>query len=104
MFRNLNWRVAAIALLFVSAVTARADNNDNRFELKFSRTLTYHGGKITLDNKFGDVVVRTGGGSQFNVKATIRSSDPDFGQQIHIDVSDAAGGITVRTRYPESRM
>jgi putative adhesin len=93
-----NWRMALFLALFAwPALLA----GENRFEKSFSRTFTYRGGKVSVDHSFGGVTIDTGGGSEVSVRATIRSSDPDFAKLIQIVAAEEGNGVTVRTEYPE---
>ena len=47
----------AIAVALIAAAAARAED---RFEKTFSRTLTYRGGRVTVENRFGALNVRAG--------------------------------------------
>ena len=100
MSRTSKLTRAILALMFVFAVTPlRAEDDDERFEQKFSKDLRYSGGRVTIDHRFGDLVVRTHGGSTVSVRATIRSSDEDLGRQIRI-VTSEEGGVSVKTVFP----
>src|SRR2546423_14250131 len=74
---------------------------DDRFEKTFSRTLTYRGGRVSIENRFGAMSVRTGNGNNVSVRAIIRSSDAEIGRSINVETSDGPGGITVKTVVPE---
>src|ERR1043165_7227706 len=85
----------AIAIALIAAA-ASADN----FEKTFSRSLTYRGGRVTVENHFGSPHPRAAHGNPVTVRATIRSSDAEIGRSINIETSEGAGGITVRTVVP----
>lgn len=85
------------AMLFI----AGALHADDRFEKTFSRTLTFRSGRVTIDHRFGSVKVRGASGNQVNVRAEIRASDADFGKQISVTAAENAGGIEIRTSYPD---
>src|SRR5437667_313108 len=88
----------AIAVALFTITAARAED---RFEKTFSRTLTYRGGRVTIENRFGALNVRAGGGNTLTVRATIRSSDAEIGRSIKIETSDGgAGGISIKTVVP----
>src|SRR2546421_708683 len=85
-------------LLLVIAPALYAD----RYERTFSRTQTYQGGRISIDHSMGPVTVRAGSGNDVRIHALIRSSDSELGKDISVTVSpSSAGGITIRTEYPE---
>src|SRR5215212_4246566 len=94
---------ALLALLLLAVVVpAHAENDDqeSRYELKYSKDLHYGGGRVTIDHRFGDLTVRTQSGSSVSVRATIRSSDPDLGKAIRIVASEEGGGVSIRTIFP----
>src|SRR5439155_27286660 len=85
----------AIAVALFVTTAARAED---RFEKTFSRTLTYRGGRVTIENRFGALNVRAGSGNTVTVRATIRSSDAEIGRSINTETSDGgAGGTSIRT-------
>src|ERR1043165_7209275 len=86
----------AIAIALIAAARRSADN----FKKTLSRSLTYRGGRVTVENHFGSLNVRAGHGNTVTVRATIRSSDAEIGRSINIETSEGAGGITVRTVVP----
>ena len=85
-----------IALLAI-APAAFAD----RYEHPIHASLTWRGGRVTIDHRFGKINLRTTGGNQVDVQGTVRSSDEEFGRQIHFNASESGGGITIRTDVPE---
>src|SRR2546423_11647001 len=87
----------AIAVALIAAAAARAED---RFEKPFSRSLTYRGGRVTVENRFGTLNVRAGSGNTVTVRATIRSSDAEIGRRINIETSDGAARIPIRTVVP----
>jgi putative adhesin len=93
---NKTWRAALVLALCAAALHA----DENRFEKSFSRTFAYRGGKVSVDHSFGGVAIDTGG-SEVSVRATIRSSDPEFAKLIQIIAAEDGNGVTVRTEYPE---
>src|SRR5215212_607816 len=78
------------------AATAQADDEYRRTDVK---TLAFRGGKVTIDNKFGDVVLRTQSGSNVSMKATVRASSSELGQQIRIVATEGTAGVTIRTVF-----
>ncbi len=93
-------KILALAAIIVAATALHADD---RFEKTFSRTLTFHGGRVTIDHRFGAARVRAVGGNQVSVRAVIRASDADFGKQISVTAVEGSGGIEIRTSYPERK-
>ena len=87
----------AIAIALITAAVQAED----RFDKTFSRSLTYHGGKVTVENRFGDIKIHTGHGNNVVLRATIRSSDAEIGRAINIEMNDTAGGISIKTVVPE---
>jgi DUF4097 and DUF4098 domain-containing protein YvlB len=86
-----------LALLLLAAPAAFAE----RYENPIHASLVWRGGKVTIDHRFGRLEVHTGSGNEVNVRGLVRSSDPEIGRQIHFNVSESGGGITVRTDVPE---
>ncbi len=95
--RNL---LAAAAIVFATSALHAAD----RYERTVNRTLTLHGGRVTVDHQFGAIKLHTTTGSEVNVRATIRASDADFGKEISLSATEGAGGVEIRTSYPEQHM
>src|SRR5258708_23217999 len=89
--------LAAATIVFAASALYAAD----RHERTISRTLTLHGGRVTVDHKFGAIKIHTTTGSEVNVRATIRASDADFGKQISLSSTERAGGVEIRTSYPD---
>lgn len=84
-------------LLFIAPAIFAAD----RYEHPIHAALTWHGGKVTIDHRFGKLELHTTDSAQVSVEGVVRSSDPEFGRQIRFNVSEAGGGITIRTDVPE---
>ena len=84
-------------LLFIAPALFAAD----RYEHPIHAALTWRGGKVTIDHRFGKLDLHTTGGNEVNVRGTVRSSDPEFGRQIRFNVSESGGGVTIRTDVPE---
>jgi hypothetical protein len=93
--------LALLLLFFVAPARAENEEEDSRFELKYAKTLNLRGGRVTVDHRFGDLDIRTHGGSDVDVRATIRSSDADIGKQIRIVASEEGGNVSVRTVFPD---
>jgi DUF4097 and DUF4098 domain-containing protein YvlB len=90
-------RTILAALLFIAPALFAAD----RYENPIHAALTWRGGRVTIDHRFGRLELHTNGGNQVNVQGTVRSSDEEFGRKIHLNVSESGGGITIRTDVPE---
>src|SRR5687767_13920953 len=103
MFRLRNLRALAALLVALSAMPLLAEDDDNRFELKFAKDLAFRSGRVSIDHSFGSLAIRTHPGNEVQVRATIRSSDDEIGKQIRIITSEGAGGVSIRTDYPEIR-
>ncbi|MGZ7040169.1 MAG: hypothetical protein ACXVH7_00130, partial [Thermoanaerobaculia bacterium] len=97
---QINRRHAAAIAIALVAATARAED----FSTTVRKTFTFRGGTVSLDNRFGNVVVKAQTGSDVDVRATIRSSDAAFGQRIKVNASEGAGGISVVTEVPDVHM
>ena len=98
MFR-MNERVA-VAIVVALAATA-ADAQPHRYQTSFTREIPYRAGDVTIDHRFGSLTITTGSSSQVAVRASIRASDPAFGQQIRIATDHTSDGVRIRTEYPE---
>lgn len=85
------------ALLFVAPAVFAADH----YEYPIRAALTWRGGKVTIDHRFGKLELHTVDSAEVNVQGIVRSSDPEFGKQIHFNVSESGGGVTIRTDVPE---
>jgi DUF4097 and DUF4098 domain-containing protein YvlB len=83
-------------LLFIAPALFASD----RYEHPIHAALTWKGGRVTIDHRFGRLELHTTSGNEVNVRGTVRSSDPEFGKQIHFNVSESGGGITIRTDVP----
>ena len=92
MFRISRY-VAAGGLL----LAAVAWGNEDRYENTIHANVTYHGGKVQIDHKFGRVEVRTTGGEEVTVRGTVRASDEEIGKEIHFAVSNSNAGVSIRT-------
>ena len=91
-------KILAVAAVVCAAAALHADD---RFDKTLSRTVTYHGGGVTIDHRYGSVRVRAVHDNEVSVRAVIRASDADFGKQINVTVSESSGGVEVRTSYPD---
>src|SRR5438876_1567535 len=88
-------RYVAVAMLLAAPAFA-----EDRFEKTMSGTVNYPGGRVTIEHRFGRVVVRTDGGNEVSARATIRSSDTELGKQIHFAISNGTTGVSIRTVFP----
>ncbi|HEV2720473.1 MAG TPA: hypothetical protein VG323_10685, partial [Thermoanaerobaculia bacterium] len=86
----------AVAVALIAAVVHAED----RFDKTFSRSLTYRGGKVTVENHFGEIKIHTGHGNNVVLRATIRSSDSAVGRSINIEMTEQPGGILIKTVVP----
>lgn len=96
------------ATLFAAAMMCAGfvfgeDRDNSRFELRVAKELAWRGGKVSIDHKFGGVRIRAGEDGTVSVRASIRSSDPEFGKQIRVEAASAPGGVTITTVYPTGR-
>ncbi|HYH05989.1 MAG TPA: DUF4097 family beta strand repeat-containing protein [Thermoanaerobaculia bacterium] len=100
----LRLRSLCALLLLIALPVFAEDAEDSRFELKYGKNFNLvSGGRVTIDHGFGDLVIRTHEGNQVQVRANIRSSDDDIGKAIRIIAGESAGGVHVRTEFPEIR-
>src|SRR5438132_2893368 len=102
--RNPVLRIArAGVIVALCAMSARA-TDQYRYTKELHATLTYSGGRVTIEHSFGGLEVRTTSGREVTVRGTVRSSDPELGNEIHFSTSNSSGGVMIRTVYPESMM
>src|SRR5687767_13406187 len=92
-----------LTLTLPLALSARAEDDDSRFEVKYGKNFTFSGGRVSIDHGFGELTIRTHNSSQVQVRATIRSSDEEIGKEIRIIANESASGVTIRTDFPEIR-
>jgi hypothetical protein len=98
MLRTNRALLAVFALLAIA--TATTLHADDRYERKIAKTMTWRGGRISVDHSFGNITLRTHEGSGVTFNATIRANDSDFGSKIQVITSETANGISIRTEYP----
>src|ERR1700740_716450 len=96
MFRISSWIAAAI----IVAVPAFAD----RSEKTFSGTVSYEGGRVTIESRFGNLTVHTTTAKQVSARAIVRSSDAELAKAFRFNVSNSPEGVTVRTEMPSIHM
>lgn len=98
MFR-IHERVFAVLVVALAATTV--DAQTHRYQTTFAREIPYRAGAVTIEHRFGSVAIRVGSSSQVSVRASIRSSDPAFGERIRVTTAHDANGVTIRTEYPD---
>src|SRR6266849_6702730 len=84
MFRISKW--IAVGLLLTTAVFAGED----RYENNLHANVTWKGGRVTIEHKFGHVDFRTNSGDAVTVRGTVRASDENLGKLIHLEVSNGS--------------
>jgi hypothetical protein len=96
--------VTLLSLALAGAVSAREE-----YSRAFDKTVPLpSGARVYIENKFGDVVVRTHAQPQVTIHADIRVSASSgeqaksFGNRVEIVVEPGASELMVRTRYPET--
>jgi hypothetical protein len=94
MLRVSRWMAVAV----VMAVPAFASD---RFEKTMSGSVTYNGGRVIIEHRFGRVVVHAEGGNEVSARAMVRSSDAELGKRVHFSISNSSGGVSIRTIFPE---
>src|SRR6266852_619008 len=90
-------RWMAVVLLLAAA----AFGNEVRYEDTMRGNVAFHGGRVTIEHKFGRVEVRTTDGSEVTARVTVRASDEELGKQIRFSISNNPDGVSIRTVYPE---
>jgi len=94
MLRTSKWITAAMILCAASAVA------DDRFEKTSNATVSYEGGTVRIDHRYGKVTVHTGSDKQVVARAVVRSSDKELGQNIVFHVNNGPRGVDIRTSFP----
>jgi hypothetical protein len=94
-----------LALCAVSALAGAAREEHTR---TFQKTVPLASGqRLEVENKFGDVLVRTQPKGEVSINATIKASADDaaeaksVAEKIVIDVRQSGAVLTVRTEYPQ---
>ena len=82
-----------ISNLVAAALVALTASYAQAYEQSIDRTMTFRGGRVTIDHRFGSVEVHTAGGNQVTVHAVVHASDPDFGRQIEVITEASDGAI-----------
>ena len=83
-------------MLFCAA-TAFADD---RFEKTSNATVTYEGGTVRIEHRYGKVTVHTGSSNQVVVRAVVRASDEELGKSVAFHVNNGPNGVDIRTSFP----
>src|SRR5260370_4292917 len=94
-FRVSSWFAGGLHL------TTAAFADDNRYENTLHANVTWKGGRVTIEHKFGHVDVRTNSGDAVTVRGIVRASDEELGKLIHLEVSNGSDGVSIRTVYPD---
>ncbi len=50
---RINSAIAALVMLLIVAPVFAEPHDDERYELKFGKNLSYHGGTVTIDHRIG---------------------------------------------------
>ena len=90
-------RVAAVAAMLIAAATLRAQE----YNETVTKKLTFHGGRVSIEHRFGKIEIRTHSGNVVDVKATIRASSAEIGRSISVATTDSSSGVSIITKYPE---
>ena len=110
-FRKRARNAGLTALLLAFAVVGLAEAPDREeFKKSFEKTVALKAGqKLRVEHSHGKLHVRTHREPQATIRAQIRVSSSDqegaarFAEDIRIEVSESASGVSVVTRYPEKR-
>ena len=94
MFRTSKWIYVAALLVAASALA------DDRFEKTSNATVSYEGGTVRIDHRYGKVTVHTGDRNQVVARAVVRSSDNEIGKNIVFHVNNGPHGVDIRTSFP----
>jgi DUF4097 and DUF4098 domain-containing protein YvlB len=90
-------KLALVLALLAGAAFAA----DDRYESVVDRTVAYSGGRVSIEQRFGNVDIHTSRGNDVVVKGTIRSSSAEVGRRIRVDVTSGPSGVLVRTVIPQ---
>ena len=101
---------AALLLAALPAAAFAAESPRREFDRSFQKTLPLATGrKLTIEHSNGDITIETGREPQVSIDASIHVSSSDeegasrFAAEIEVEVRESAGGISIRTRYPERK-
>ena len=92
--RISKWIVPSL-LLFAAAAFA-----DDQYVKTLSGSVSYEGGPVTIEHRFGHINVHTSTGNTVIARATVRSSDTELGKRVVFNVSNDHGGVSIRTEFP----
>ena len=94
MLRTSKWIAAATLLIAASAVA------DDRFEKTSNATVSYEGGTVRIEHRYGKITVHTGNDREVVARAVVRSSDAEIGKNIVFHVENGPHGVDIRTSFP----
>src|SRR5689334_2734640 len=107
-------RAAAVLgaiLVLVAASASGRGATQNEVTRDFQKTVTLSGNQgVSVDHRFGKVMVHGEGGREVKISATIRVQDSnandaqEFLQKIQIEVREEGDGVHIRTVYPENKL
>src|SRR6266496_2183249 len=110
--RSSRRRATCCAALFLSllASAAPADPGREEFTRSFQKTLPLKAGqRFSIENRNGDIRIRTHSEPQVSIDAKIRVSSSDregaekFSNEIRIEAEARGEGVSVRTVFPEKK-
>lgn len=100
-------KISVIVLGFALAASAMAREEYRR---TFDKTVPVRAGeRISIEHRFGDVVIRTHAQLEVVIHADIRAAGADsgdaraFADRIEIAIEPSASELSIRTRYPEGQ-
>ena len=100
---RLAWRTTLAVLVPAASVLAREE-----YTRHFDKSVSVRsGGRVIVENKFGDIVIRTRPGSEAAIHADIRVSASNtseaqrYAGKVEILVEESPD-LSIRTRYPET--
>ena len=101
----MNRRISILLLALAFSAMAR-----DEYKRTFDKTVAVRAGeRVSIEHKFGDVVIRTHAQSEVVIHVDIRAvgSDADeakaFADRIEIAVDPSASELFIHTRYPEGQ-
>ena len=94
MLRTSKWIAAATLLIAAVAV------GDDRFEKTSNATVSYEGGTVRIEHRYGRVTVHTGSDNQVVARAVVRASDAELGKNVIFHVENGPRGVDIRTSFP----
>ena len=100
--------VLLLAALSVPAATAAAKDAQEEFTRKFEKTVTLSAGQgVRIEHRLGSINVRTHAQREviiqvnMKVSGTPRDEAIRFKDEIQIEMEQTAGGLSIRTEYPQ---